>query len=323
MNPIFATLMLWVYHHMVMGVSKANNNGRRHPEWLLLLFTLPAKQASKRVEVWRKLRRYGAITFRSSGYLLPNTAANRERFEWLAAAIRKYKGEASVVELLSIDDLPSSQLKQLFIDARSKDYEALLRELRSKQARSNLARIRRRLQEITEIDFFSSPMRARVETALGALESPPVSINLLKHGKDEFRKRVWVTRPRPGIDRVSSAWLIRNHIDPEAKFAFTNNVQEIPNCLPFDMFNVGGFTHQGDSCTFETLCKEFGLRDRKLKIIAEIIHDADLADNKFGRTEGDGLDKVLIGWAQQRISDEDLLRRGMELVEGLYHSVRE
>ena len=305
-----------------MGVSKANKPEPRHPEWLLLLFTLPAKQASKRVEVWRKLRRYGAITFRSSGYLLPNTAANRERFEWLSAAIRKYKGEASVVELLSIDDLPSSKLKQLFIEARSKDYEALLQELRSKQARSNLARIRRRLQEITEIDFFSSPMRARVETALSAVESPPpVNINPLKPGKNEFRKRIWVTRPRPGIDRVSSAWLIRNHIDPEAKFAFTNNPQEIANCVPFDMFNVGGFTHQGDNCTFETLCKEFGLRDRKLKMIAEIIHDADLADNKFGRTEGDGLDKVLIGWAQQRLSDEELLRRGMELIEGIYLAV--
>jgi hypothetical protein len=87
------------------------------------------------------------------------------------------------------------------------------------------------------------------------------------------------------------------------------------------MFNVGGFTHQGESCTFETLCNEFGLVDRKLKVISEVIHDADLNDDKYGRPEGIGLDHVLTGWAKQGISDEELLRRGMELIEGLYRDV--
>src|SRR5438270_3080842 len=109
--------------------KKGKANNRPKPEWLLLLFTLPASQASKRVEVWRKLKRYGALRFRSSGYLLPDTSANHERFEWLAAAIRKYKGQASVAELFSIDDLPSAELKRSFVEARSKDYEELLRVL--------------------------------------------------------------------------------------------------------------------------------------------------------------------------------------------------
>ncbi len=305
-----------------MGISQASRTEPRRPEWLLLLFTLPAKQASKRVEVWRKLRRYGAITFRSSGYLLPSSTTNRERFEWLSAAVRKYKGEASVVELLSIDDLPSSELKRLFVEARSKDYELLLRELKKKQMAAGLARIRRRLQEITEIDFFGSPIRSRVETALSALESPPViDGGSPKHSKRQFQRRTWVTRPRPGIDRVSSAWLIRNYIDPKAKFVFTNNVQDVPDGVPFDMFNVGGFTHQGENCTFETLCKEFWLRERSLKIIGEIIHDADLNDDKFGRAEGLGLDRVLTGWAKQGLSDEELLRRGMDLITGLHKEV--
>lgn len=293
------------------------------PEWLLLLFTLPASQASKRVEVWRKLQRYGALTFRSSGYLLPNTSVNHERFEWLSAAIRKYKGKASVAELFSIDDLPSAELKRLFVEARSKDYEALLRELKkTKNASGNLPRMRRRLQEITEVDFFGSPLRSRVETALAALEHPkPESRKSVKHTKREFRGRTWVTRPRPGIDRVSSAWLIRNHIDPEAQFAFTNDARSIPDGIPFDMFNVGGFTHQGENCTFETLCSEFGLRDRKIKALGEIVHDADLNDDKFARTEGIGLDRVLTGWAQQDVPDEELLRRGMELIDGLYAGI--
>jgi hypothetical protein len=302
----------------------AKANTRVKSDWLLLLFTLPASQASKRVEVWRKLKRYGALTFRSSGYLLPDTPENHERFEWLAAAIRKYKGEASVAELFSIDDLPSADLKRLFVEARSKDYQELLRELKkTKRASGTLPRLRRRLQEIAEIDFFGSPLRSRVETAISALENPkPDPKKLLKHTTREFQSRVWVTRPRPGIDRVSSAWLIRNHIDPKAKFTFTNDARSVPDCIPFDMFNVGGFTHQGENCTFETLCREFELRDRKIKILGEIIHDADLNDDKFGRTEGTGLDRVLTGWAQQGVADEELLRRGVELIEGLYQGIR-
>ena len=87
------------------------------------------------------------------------------------------------------------------------------------------------------------------------------------------------------------------------------------------MFNVGGFTHQGDNCTFETLCNEFNLRDRKLKALSEIVHDSDLNDEKFGRNEGIGLDRVLTGWAQEDVSDEELLKRGMELIDGLIRSL--
>jgi len=302
-----------------MKVDEPDAGVMAKPEWLMLLFTLPASQASKRVEIWRKLKRHGALTFRSSGYLLPNTPTNHERFEWLSAAIRKYRGQASVVELFSIDDLPSAELKQQFVQARSKDYENLLRDLKKKQANGNLPRLRRRLQEIAEIDFFGSPLRGRVETALAALENPKSeSKKTVNYGRREYQGQTWITRPRPGIDRVSSAWLIRNHIDPKAKFDFTNDARSMPEGIPFDMFNVGGFTHQGENCTFETLCSKFGLRNRKVKALAEIVHDADLNDEKFGRTEGSGLNRVLTGWAQQDIADDELLRRGMELIAGLY-----
>ena len=89
------------------------------------------------------------------------------------------------------------------------------------------------------------------------------------------------------------------------------------------MFGSQGFGHRGDDCTFETLRKQFGIRGRRIAAIAEIIHDADLADEKFGRVEGLGLDRTLIGWARQGISDEKLLQRGMDLIEGLYQSISE
>jgi hypothetical protein len=85
----------------------------------------------------------------------------------------------------------------------------------------------------------------------------------------------------------------------------------------------GGFGHRGDDCTFETLQKTFRIRDRKVAPIAEIIHDADLLDGKFGRKEGFGIDAVLNGWAKQRVADEEILRRGMQLVAAQYTAVSE
>src|SRR5690349_19710485 len=195
--------------------------------WLLLMFSLPANQASRRVEVWRKLKQYGVLPLPSSGYLLPNTAANHERFEWLTAAIRKYKGQASVLKVSEIDDQPSAQLRQMFVEARSRDYEQLLRELRkktSKRGSGGLSRLRRRFQQIVAIDFFNSPLRSRVESVLNIADglAPGTPSSALKLRK-EYLNRTWLTRPRPGIDRVSSAWLIRKFIDANARFAFADD----------------------------------------------------------------------------------------------------
>lgn len=177
--------------------------------WLLLMFSLPANQASRRVEVWRKLKQYGVLNLPSSGYLLPNTAANHEHFEWLATAIRKYKGQASVVKVNEIDDQPSAQLRQMFVEARSRDYEQLLRELRkktSKRTSGELSRLRRRFQQVVAIDFFNSPLRSRLESVLNTADGlrPGTQAGTAKLRK-EFINRTWLTRPRPGIDRVSSA----------------------------------------------------------------------------------------------------------------------
>lgn len=311
-----------------LELVKAEDTANQRVPWLLLMFTLTAKQASERVEVWRKLKKYGTLPLRSAGHLLPNTPENQERFEWIAAAIRKYKGQASVAQLHAIDDLPPDKLKQLFVEARSKDYEALMRELKKRVGKGKaeageIARFRRRLQEIAAIDFFHSPLRGRAEALLESADSIRESKAIPVSGqktKKEFLDWLWITRPRPGIDRVSSAWLIRRFIDAKARFAFADDPKQHAKSVPFDMFQTGGFGHRGDDCTFETLRKEFAIRDPKVEAIAEIIHDADLADEKFGRVEGLGLERVLIGWAQQDITDDDLLNKGMELIEGLYRS---
>jgi hypothetical protein len=299
--------------------------------WLLLTFTLPGKHASKRVEVWRKLQRYGTVPLGNSGYLLPNSTANEERFQWLATAIRKYGGDASMVLVQSIDNISTPQLIARFRESRGKDYQELIRELeqpllkgRDEQGRRRLARLRSRFQEIREVDFFSSPLQKRVGELLAAAATHAAkpTAQSAKINRRDFNNRLWVTRPRPGVDRSASAWLIRRFIDAKARFGFVRE-ELVPNgAVPFDMFQSEGFGHRGDDCTFETLQKDFRIRDRKAKAIGEIIHDADISDEKFGRKEGFGIDEVLKGWARQGIPDAELLERGMQLIEGLYQAMK-
>jgi hypothetical protein len=301
---------------------------REDAKWLLLTFTLPTKRASQRVEVWRKLQRYGGIPLGNSGYLLPNNPMNLERFEWLAQAIRKYAGEASVVSVQSIDNLSTPQLVARFTETRTRDYQELIRDLQKvssvapyKRSSGRMSRLRARFREIVEIDFFNNTLQKRVEELLAKAETPPATKERTAkvHPKD-YVGRVWVTRPRPGIDRSASAWLIRKFIDKKARFTFAQEADVRPHAIPFDMFQ-GGFGHRGEDCTFETLQKEFRIRDRKVTAIGEMVHDADLSDGKFGRKEAFGVDEVLKGWARKGMPDKELLDRGMEMIEGLYHSV--
>lgn len=298
--------------------------------WLLLVFSLPARNGSRRVEIWRKLQKYGTLPLPSSGHVLPNNATNQERMEWLATSIRNYKGKASVVQVQTFDDLPTDRLKHMFVQARSADYERLLRELnaflalpRSSRPAAKLSRLRQKLQSIASIDFFDHPTRSRVEKCFERAEEKDKAVSG-RNAKSsaEYSNRIWMTRHRPGIDRVSSAWLIRRFIDPKGRFVFSDDPSSNPEAIPFDMFCSHGFGHRGNDCTFETLRKHFRISDSRVKAIAEIVHDADLNDNKFGRSEGQGLDRVMTGWAKQGLPDDDLLRRGVEMIEALYQGVR-
>src|SRR6202030_4478646 len=96
--------------------------------WLLLVLSLTRKRGSLRVAVWRKLQRFGSLPLGNSGYLIPNSVENRERFEWLATTIRSHQGEASIVEVKSIDNCSRAQLIRRFTDARTRDYQDLLKD---------------------------------------------------------------------------------------------------------------------------------------------------------------------------------------------------
>ena len=78
------------------------------------------------------------------------------------------------------------------------------------------------------------------------------------------------------------------------------------------------FGHHGEDCTFETLVKRFGIKDQRVKLIAEIVHEADLNDGKFTRHEAAGVDLAISALAASIPDDHELLERGMAIFDGLH-----
>jgi hypothetical protein len=301
--------------------------------WLFLLFNLPAKQSSGRVKVWRRLKKFGAIQLKTSTYVLPDEPVQYERFQWLAKEIVDTGGEATLVRVKDIEGMPHAAIVALFNEARAREYDELSEPLNllikdskaRKQSPDNfsnqLQKLRQRYQETRDIDYFQSSRGEDLQRLLQkaeALESPkkrPEPTTRLR--VEDYRDKMWLTRPRPEIDRVGSAWLIHKFIDPNAKFVFANTPAEFPKAIPYDMFEVE-FSHHGDQCTFETLIRRFGMRDRAVLRLAEFIHDADVEDDKFHRIEGFGVEQIFKGWAKQGLTDQDILSKGFECFDALY-----
>jgi hypothetical protein len=302
--------------------------------WLLLLLSLPPRPSSLRVRSWRRLRGLGAVPLRSSAYLLPDSPDRYEQFQWLAQEVQRDGGEATLLRVDRIENMQQPDVVRLFHEARNQDYAALAERyrklLKGRRPRlaEELARLAREMDRLTEIDFFEAPGRREVERAREAVEertasgrarpagaAPPLDLAALKG-------RRWVTRPRPHVDRIASAWLIKRFVDPEAEFVFAPPDQIPPDAIPFDMAGVD-FGHQGEDCTFETLVRRRGLRDRKLAILAEIVHEADIKDQKFTREEARGIDLALRALLSAIKDDHEVLAHGMTLFDGLYATVGE
>jgi len=301
--------------------------------WLLLLLRLPATHKAERVAIWRKLKKSGAIQIQTSTYVLPDEPGRYELFQWLTQEIRSAGGDVTLVRAREIEGLPNEKLIELFNTARAKEYATLRESLRLALSRrrktrsspavgDNLDRVRKQFREIRQTDFFNCPRAQDVEMLLRKMDgTQPGGASVSKVATRDYRSRTWVTRPRPEIDRAGSAWLIRKFIDPKAKFIFAKTVPANSRAVSFDMLDAE-FSHYGEDCTFETLLKRFRIQDKAAHKIGEMIHDADLDDDKFERTECIGIDRVLKGWAREGISDQEILRRGLQCFDGLYAFLR-
>jgi hypothetical protein len=278
-------------------------------------------------------------------YALPDTPEAREDFEWLKTEVKAAGGDASVFAADSVDAWTDDGLIEEFRRARQDLYEELSRDVEEVLTRSASARrprgtrapalhrlldiFRERLAAAERIDFFGSAGRDRVLAALRQLEDriggtgrrpAPSGPGDYSGRKATFQGRLWITRPRPGVDRMASAWLIRLFIDPQARFGFAPDRESVPDHgVPFDMFGVE-FSHQGDGCTFETLCSVFGIAGPALSRIAAIVHDLDLKDGRFGAPECSTVGAMIEGLQLACRDDGPLLEQGMTLFDSLYRS---
>lgn len=318
-----------------MKNGRAPSNGAR---WVLFMPTIPAKPASVRVKIWRRLQAIGAIGLRGSVYALPNREECVEVFEWVSRELRELGGQASICEGRFLDGSTDDDIERRFIDARNADYaevadgaKQLLKKLDAKRITpegitaitDEHTKLVHRLGEITAIDFLDVPGRETVEGLLAAVAralprdgtktAEPLEVMARPRGA------TWVTRTGVHVDRIASSWLIRRFIDPEAQFKFVPAKGYAPKDgeLRFDMFEAE-FTHVGDRCTFEVLVERMDLRDSALVALGEIIHDLDLRDDKFGRDETAGVRSAVDGICTVAHDDEQRIAAASPMLDGLY-----
>lgn len=318
--------------------------------WLLLVHQLPSTPSNLRVRTWRRLQQLGAVPVKGAAYVLPDTTGAREDFEWLKSDIKAAGGDAIVFIAESVDAWSDDALVEEFRRVRGEAYAVLEREIeraikRARAGRSKRARaaqrvrppvetLRERFIAIERVDFFGSPGRERVAARLQELDelghpARPAGGGTAEAGSAaaaEYADRLWVTRPRPGVDRMASAWLIRRFIDPQARFAFVADREAVPGgAVPFDMFGVE-FSHHDGHCTFETMSAAFSIHDAAVARIAAIVHDLDLKDGRFAPSEAPAIGAIIEGFQLSVPADDALLAQGMALFESLYcafgHSAR-
>lgn len=308
---------------------------------MLLIHQIPPAPAYLRVKVGRQLQRIGAVAIKNSVYALPHDEETQEDFQWVLREVVKGGGDASIVEARFIDGLGDDAVIGLFHAAREADYRDLAAEARKEasglprrgpppdnrraEVAAHLARLRKRLAEIEAIDFFGAPGREIAGGLLSELEERMKPQTEASHPSRppmraaEVQGRTWVTRAGIKVDRMASAWLIRKFIDPKARFKFvpTRGYEPQPGELRFDMFEAE-FTHEGDLCTFEVLVRRFGLDDPALRHLAEIVHDIDMKDAKYGREEAPGIAQLVAGIVAAHPQDEERLARGAAVFGDLY-----
>ena len=310
------------------------SNDDSYLSWLVFSYSLPSKSgSSQRVALWRRLRRIGAVSVKTSFYILPAQDQSLESFQWLAKEVQEAKGEAVIIHVRQFEGLADHEIIELFQQARQLEYNELLeliQTLHSKIAslqeddeslegiREELAKLRKRYKEILLLDFFDCPGGTDVAIALKEIEASlcrDTSSQLKPVGISQYQNKSWVTRPRPFIDRLACIWLIRRFIDADAVIRYS--LQPKPEEIGFDMAGAE-FGHLGNLCSFETMIQRFELTMPPLQAVAEIVHVLDLQDRQYIYPETDGVASIVRGWLLMGLSDLELETRGMVLFDGLY-----
>jgi hypothetical protein len=305
--------------------------------WLLLVHQLPPRPLYLRAQVRRRLAQIGALPLKDSVYVLPDLGDALEDFQWIAQEATAGGGDAWVCRVEFVEGLSDERLRSRFREAAAARcapvkavLAARLAELRRAKkdapaAGGDLLRLQRQADEACRTDFFNAEAGVEVRTLMAAVKRA-----LRHHSPDrgrsskptgELKGRVWVTRRDPHIDRLATAWLIRRFVDPAARFRFVDRTggPTRPGERSFDMTGAD-FTHEGDRCSFETVRARLGLTDPALGHLAEIVHDLDLKDGKFGRPDAAGVARMVDGLAHAHPDSHARVAAALPLFDALFAS---
>jgi len=301
-----------------------------------LVLSLPTRNSTVRMRVWRALKSTGCGVLRDGVYLLPKDVPAAAAFPEVEAQVRSAGGFAMVVD---VDFRASAQLahaRTLF--DRSEEYGALVARVRGataslakqgrKAAETAVQRLRRSFDELAAIDFFPGEAKSQAEDAVQALErearrlhsrdEPRASRGKVKRVPAErYRGRVWATRKAPWVDRLASAWLIKRFIDRDARFAWIASPRDCPrNAVGFD-FDGAEFTHVGSRVTFEVLVASFGLEaNPALAAVGAAVHFLDAGGIPVA--DARGLETILRGIAEKARSDDERASKACGVFDYFY-----
>ena len=135
--------------------------------WLLLHYRLPSHPSARRVYVWRKLRRLGAVLLQDMIWVLPDTVRTAEQYQWLLSEIRELGGKAFFWRTEAGSQDQADSLIEQFNEHVDGEYGRLLDKL--SRPRPDLAGLSRRYQQIVSKDYFHSRKGIQVREKLLAL----------------------------------------------------------------------------------------------------------------------------------------------------------
>jgi hypothetical protein len=302
-----------------------------------LVLSLPTRDSTLRMRVWRALKETGCGVLRDGVYVLPASAAGAAALTETESAIRSGGGFAMTVELRLRTAEQLTQVRGLF--DRTAGYGALVQKagaaksslsrLGPRKARTAVERLQRAFDRLSEIDFYPGEARRQAADAVSGLkrsvqeahsggEPRPSRRRLRRYDAARYQKRVWATRKDPWVDRLASAWLIKRFIDRDAKFVWIDRPRDRPRrAVGFD-FDGAEFTHTGGRVTFEVLAASFGLdRDPALAAIGAAVHFLDVGGIPVA--DARGLETVLRGVKEKARDDDALLADAMRILD-LFHS---
>lgn len=305
-------------------------------QWYFLIHQIPLKPLYLRAKIRLRLAKAGAIPLKNSVYVLPCSSESLEDFQWIAEEVTSGGGQAWICGGEVLGGTDDETLVQSFHAVRDEEYGQIRVELlemtrmidgertrvSSVETQAMLNRLRERCTEIQAIDFFGSAVGKEVSGMIRSIQKKVEKTAARRAGVPKaVLGRTWVTRAGMKIDRIASSWLIRRYIDPDARFRFVDATSwsKAEQEIAFDI--VGGdYSHEADRCTFETLAAKFAIHDRAVTEIAEIVHDIDLKDGKFGRSDAPGIQLLIQGLVAAHPSDEVKFERGLALFDDLAQS---